>query len=158
MIVASLENWARYLGGDLWTKAFGFIAATSVDVLDGRYPIDGDDLYASIATYRTRAFDSARYETHREYLDIQYVLAGQECMHVVPHAIASPLGEYDPERDVRFHAVSPVPSTRVVLCPGTFAVLYPEDAHMPGIALGNASSSIRKLVVKVRLAALPPIR
>lgn len=157
MIVASLDHWRRYCARPLWERAFGFLAHAAADITDGRHVILGDDLYANVATYEPRALDGARYEAHECYIDIQYVLAGGEWMHVASRAPLVPAGPYDAAGDVRFYAQGDEAYARVPLLPGTFAVLYPEDAHMPGLQ-GPYQGTVRKIVVKVRMAALPPFR
>ena len=64
------------------------------------------------------------------------------------------LGPYSDDRDVRFFSVTAHPCTRVLLQPGTFAALFPEDAHMPGIAVQGGPSAMVKAVAKVRVDAL----
>lgn len=157
MIVASLDDWREYFSGPLWESAFRFLSTAPADIADGRHVIDGDLLFVNAATYAPRPLEGARYEAHQAYLDIQYVLEGCEWMHVVHRSAVVPLGGYDAAGDVRFFEQGGERPTRVALAPGTFAVLYPEDAHMPGIISGEGNT-VRKLVVKVRLAALPPVR
>ena len=46
------------------------------NIADGKYLIDGDNVYASVQTYDTK--DDVKYESHRRYIDIQYMIDGEE--------------------------------------------------------------------------------
>lgn len=149
MIYDAIENIGRYaqsiphLG-----KVLDFVASDIASLADGRHEIDGDRAFASISSYGSKRLEDGVFEAHRRYADIQIVLDGEEFCGVVPGA--SWLKEnipYDPEKDIRFFA-SPSNFSKILLEPGVFAYFAPEDAHMPGLALG-ALRRIRKCVVKV---------
>ena len=44
----------------------------------GHHAIDGDDIFMNIMSFDTSEPQIKRYEQHREYLDIQVLLSGQE--------------------------------------------------------------------------------
>lgn len=110
----------------------------------GRYPVDGERLSLIISDERGRGRAAARLETHRRYLDIQLVLAGQEEIGWRPAADCSAVDEpYCAERDVAFFADPP--TLWLALSAGQFAVFFPADAHAPLAAAGP----LRKAIVKV---------
>jgi len=43
------------------------------------------------------------------------------------------------------------PWAGINMCPGIFAALWPEDAHMPRIMTGEKSELIKKYVFKIRI-------
>ena len=43
---------------------------------DGKYEIENETVYASVQTYITK--DDAKYEAHKKYIDIQYMINGAE--------------------------------------------------------------------------------
>ena len=75
------------------------------------------------------------------------MLTGRELCEVAPLAEMQPDTPYDPAKDIAFHHGSGDPLT---LRPGLFAVFFPEDAHMPSLALPTGPTPVRKVVLKVQ--------
>ena len=50
---------------------------------DGRHEIDGERLFILLQSYETKP-ENDTPEAHRKYIDIQYLLSGQEQMGVGP--------------------------------------------------------------------------
>ncbi len=121
---------------------------------DGTYPIEGEKIFAKVQRYETRLHDSCRPETHQKYLDIQYVVEGEEYLGWCPFSpdlsVASP---YDERTDVTFYERL-VPESNIVLLPGSFAVLYPDDVHRPCCAVEGETAHVTKVVVKVSVDLL----
>lgn len=116
---------------------------------DGRYPIDGDDLYASISSYRTREDRGLPFEAHRKYIDVQFMLYGEELIDVAHGKRFRLKDRYEASRDVLFiHC--PRQYSSIVLTPAHFTVLYPHDYHRPCQSVDSPAEA-RKLVVKIRL-------
>jgi biofilm protein TabA len=111
----------------------------------GKYELRGQSLYAIVDEYMTRPQEACRLETHRRYIDVQYVVRGRELMGYAPvHTLEQ--GPYDQELDVQFHRGQ---ADFFLLREGMFAVMLPGDAHMPCIVFGNQPETVRKIVVKV---------
>ena len=152
MIVDRLENWSAYFSGKDWKTIFDFLSGLKPDAEEKKYVLEGDDIYAVVFSYNTKTADEAKMEAHRKYIDIQMPLSGAEGMEWVPTADLEPKTEYDAAKDViLFHHPKPG-QARVDLYPGTFALLYPQDAHMPSLMIGEKPSPIKKVVVKVNVA------
>lgn len=115
---------------------------------DGKYEIDGDKLYAAVMTYQTRSAEEAKFEAHQKYIDIQLLLDGREFMDISIGEKLSVDTAYSDEKDVAFFK-SPKYFTSVLLEPGRFAVLYPDDIHRPCRKIENPEQ-VRKMVIKVR--------
>ena len=146
VIIDTLKNAPRYYDRHPgFRAAFEFLRTQNLDSLTtGRCEIDGPRLYALISRDQGRSKAAAKLEAHRKYIDIQYVVAGEEVIGVRPTSecrdVAAP---YDPARDIGFFADSP--ATWVTLSKGTFVILWPEHAHAPLSGEGE----VRKAVVKV---------
>lgn len=117
----------------------------------GKYEIRGQSLYAIVDEYTTRSRQACRLETHRRYIDVQYVVSGRELMGYAPAASLKPDGLYEHERDVQFHCGR---ADFLLLRQGMFAVMLPEDAHMPGVAVDGQPAAVKKIVVKVAVELL----
>jgi len=116
---------------------------------DGKYPIDGDNVYYSIQKYTTKPLSEGKLEAHRKYIDIQFLLSGVELLGYAPLKDLTVAEEYNTEKDIAFYE-TPKEITKVNLEPGLFCILFPDDAHLPGCHLIE-SSNTRKVVIKIRL-------
>ena len=130
--------------GLAWLRAF------SPALPDGRHAIHGADVFALVSSYDTGPATEKRFESHRVYLDIQYVASGAER---ILHAPASSLvveTPYDASNDIVFYA-EPKASSSLLLRTGDVAFFFPPDGHKPGCMAGGRDA-VRKIVVKVRLS------
>lgn len=116
---------------------------------DGRYAIDGDDVFALVQSYETVPAADKRFETHRDYADVQYVADGTETIRYAPADGLRPATAYDTAKDFQLFA-DPVADTPLHLEKGVFAIFFPHDAHKPGCS-GAVPSRVKKVVVKVRV-------
>jgi len=130
-------------------KALAFLQGlTGEPLADGRIEIDGSNAYALVQSYETQADGDWVFEGHRKYLDIQYILSGEE---VIGWAFIDRVAitmAYDPAKDAWLGTVPAAEITPVRLTAGQLAVLYPTDAHAPKRAAG-APMPVKKIVVKV---------
>jgi YhcH/YjgK/YiaL family protein len=126
--------------------AFGYLARTDFpDVAPGRYELDGDRVFALVQRYHTKPREQGVWEAHRRYLDVQYVAAGIECMGVAPLQNLTVTQPYAADNDCELLAGN---GDLVTASASTFAIFFPQDAHMPCLACGEPSPVV-KVVVKV---------
>ena len=95
----------------------------------------------------TKPAEGKLCEAHREYLDIQYLVEGEEVVGWAPLETLTLDGEFNTAKDKGMYA-GPVDYMRIAT--GYCYVVYPEDAHMPGVHL-DQPHNIRKLVVKLKV-------
>ncbi len=113
---------------------------------DGKMEIDGPRLIANVMRYRTKLPEQAVWESHRKYIDVQYVVTGEERIGYVPLENAPAVQmAYSEAKDVMFY--EPGRDT-FTLRAGQFAIFYPEDIHAPSLADGE-SRDVMKVVMKV---------
>lgn len=151
MICDHLRGTAVYSGlGGRFATLFGFLRSNDLNTYpDGLHEIDGQNLYLTIKSYQPRPLEKAVWETHENYADMQLLLEGRELMGVAPAYRLTVKQPYDSERDVTFyHSIDS--GYFVLLTPGMFTILFPQDAHLPSLSDGNASHN-RKAVIKIRL-------
>jgi biofilm protein TabA len=150
MIIDTLSSAAAYRSlGPTLAAGLDWLTQFSPETPDGRYDIDGDNVYALVQSYTTVPASEKSYESHRLYADIQYVAAGTEVIHYAPTTGLEPLTPYDAEKDFLLYR-DPAAATPLHLVPGTFTVFYPHDAHKPGCSNGTPAQ-MKKVVVKVRV-------
>ena len=114
----------------------------------GRYPIDGDLMFALVQTPLTQSWDSGHPEFHSRYIDIQYLFSGEELIGYAPGKPDMPLiHDHLIDRDIAFVAAIDDES-KLRLSPGMFAIFYPGELHKPCRAV-NAPCLIKKVVIKI---------
>jgi biofilm protein TabA len=148
MIVDRLKNAALYASDRKLARALDWLAAADLAKLQpGRVEIDGVELFALAQAYQTRLRENCRFEAHRKYIDVQYVAEGTEQMAYAHLSALKNTVPYDAEKDIEWLDGE---GSFIVVPAGAFAVFFPEDAHIPGVAIGKPSA-VRKVVVKVRV-------
>lgn len=115
-----------------------------LSLLPSRIELDGNKVFAMIQHYDTKPKEQGVWEAHRKYIDIQYVAQGQELMGYanLEHLQA---GDYDAEKDF---VLLKGEGSYVLMKPGTFVILGPQDAHIPQVAV-DVPQPVKKVVVKV---------
>lgn len=130
-------------------KAIEFLRRPDIrSMADGRVNIDGLDVFAIISRYETVKTDAPKFEYHRRYIDIQYVVSGTETIGWIPAKRMTVAEEYDIEKDICFGTAPNKETTLVRLQAGQLAVFYPEDGHAPKLS-ADSPSQVFKIVVKV---------
>ena len=114
----------------------------------GRHPIDGDNVFAMITENPTKDYDSTQWESHRNYIDLHYVISGEEKIGDYPATKLSVTKPYDVSRDVINYSGE---GKLYNATPETFFLFFPSDAHRPGIAVSDKKPD-KKIVIKIRYA------
>ena len=86
-------------------------------------------------------------ESHRQYVDFQYVVKGNERFGLLDHVTSRPKAPYRPDMinyDYEVDKTKFVDST-----PDKFFIFYPGDWHIAKIKTDKADQKIRVVVVKV---------
>jgi YhcH/YjgK/YiaL family protein len=135
---------------DRWDKAFSFLKSNDLSKLEiKRYEIDGDNLYALVSDYLTKNEEDAKFEAHKKYIDIQYVITGTEQISVAPVSMKKDvITPYDPAKDIEFMTVNQ--SNNYKAAPDRFFIFFPSDLHRPSVKIGE-NSQVKKIVVKVKV-------
>jgi biofilm protein TabA len=149
MIIDHLNHHSQYLGDPRLSKGFAWLSTFSPQLADGRYEIDGDRVYALVQSYDTVAPSEKKYESHRKYIDIQYVAEGTEVIHYALIDGLQPVTDYHEDNDYLLYG-DPAVATPLHLAPGVFAIFYPHDGHKP-CCVNGAITRMKKVVVKVRV-------
>lgn len=152
MIFDTLKNCESYYGiNKNMEKAFDFIKkAVSENFPAGKYEIDGDNVYASVQEYVTADEKEKKFEGHRKYLDIQYIVSGVENMRVSDISKMKSMIAYSDEKDVEFYENTDS-FINADVGDGEYAIFLPQDIHKPGLNSKSGANSIKKVLVKIRL-------
>lgn len=133
-----------------WDKAFTFLKEQDLQTLAvGRYPIDGEHVFALLTQNPTKDLDSTQWESHRNYIDLQEVISGEEKIGDCPITKLTLTKPYDPSKDAANYSGKGEIYTAK---PGTFFIFFPSDGHRPGITPGGNETD-KKIVIKIRYAS-----
>jgi YhcH/YjgK/YiaL family protein len=150
MIYVVLEHAHLYSRvHELLDVATAFLSRDDLEELpEGRHELR-QGAYASIQSYRTKPVKECVFESHRRYIDIQYVIEGEEWIYVSRPDSLPIMQEYDESGDcILYEGTEGTETTRALMRPEAFLVLFPHDAHMPTVAV-DGPAPVRKAVVKI---------
>lgn len=138
-----------HLNKELWDKAFVYLKATNLQTLtNGRHVIDGDNIYAIVTEAPSKDYDKTAFESHRKYIDLQYVITGEENMSKAPLSSVTVNRPYNENADIAYYTgegqIYTVPQN-------SFMLFFPSDAHRPNITPGG-NKVVKKIVIKIKLA------
>jgi len=130
-------------------RAFDFLRRLDAkSFTEGKVEIDGENVFALFQRYETVKADIAKFEYHKKYIDVQYILSGEEIIGWAPAGQMTITHNYDSTKDICFGTVEREHLTPVYLKAGQVAVFFPEDGHAPRLAV-NTPCSVQKIVIKV---------
>jgi YhcH/YjgK/YiaL family protein len=147
MVIDTLENCTRYETlHPRFKAAFDFLKRPGIDATPvGRLELDGALLFALTQAYETKPIQEGRLEAHKKYIDIQFVVSGEEFIGYAPlnnQAVAKP---FDAEKDIAFYDGE---AWFTLLRKGMFAIFFPQDAHLPG-RYTEKTAQVKKIVLKI---------
>ena len=144
MIAGTKNDLKRYRGIDTRIdRCIDYILSHDLSSLPlGRTDID-DDLYISSSANQLGNEEDKRWEAHEKHLDLQYGLTDGELIAWLPIPEVEGFGELL-DGDIRF-SDDPVKGALIPLNKDCFVLLFPEDAHKPGIGSGKGHKAVFKI-------------
>ena len=124
------------------------VAANPQEKTPGRYELQGDNIFMNVMQFATQSPEQKKAELHREYIDIQVLLSGEERILFGMADSARQCEEMHVEDD--YQLCSQIADEQaMVLKPGRFVIFMPGEPHKPGCVV-QAPMDIEKVVIKVR--------
>jgi YhcH/YjgK/YiaL family protein len=150
MILDSIKHVHLYYNiAKGFKKAFDFLMKTDFSKLEiGKHELDGEDLMVILMEYETKDADECKMENHKKYIDIQYMVEGEELIGISTFHDQVPTEPYNEVKDVAFY--SPEYTSLVKLQKGYFAIFFPQDLHRPCIKT-DRRTLVRKAVFKIKV-------
>ena len=108
-----------------------------------RLELDGETLFVTRFDVVSTADETRLFEYHRRYLDLFVTVRGRERVD-----IASPEAVTLREQQGDYWGGSAAAEQSVLLSPGRFLVLFPGDAHRPGMA-AERPGELSRIVFKI---------
>ena len=114
-----------------------------------------DNEYVNIQSYDTKDRKKCKYECHRKYIDIQFILEGEEIIEVFPVRGINETPVYDEDKDISFFKFMGT-GIKNVLNKGDFLFVFPGQAHMPCVCVEH-KAKVKKAVFKIPVSVLPKL-
>ena len=152
MVHIDFEGAKRYFPlNERFEKAFEALNKVSKEpFVKGRHEVDGDEIFINALEYDTAPESEKVFEAHREYIDVMYLLDGEEDIGYTPlKNLKCVTKEYTSDGDYLLGSLTE-DTMWVHMQPGDVCILFPEDAHAPGKIHGEVKK-IHKLIAKVRV-------
>ncbi|MGF1910291.1 YhcH/YjgK/YiaL family protein [Vibrio kasasachensis] len=145
----NLSELANYQ--QLPTKLFNVIAQVkqqlSESTENGRYPIEGDDVFFFVVDDNTQLLSARKSECHRKYIDVQILLAGEERYGYSLQPFQSIAENMLEKRDIAF-SEDIVEEQFVDLSVSDFIIFKTEQPHRPLVAISEPMP-VRKAIIKI---------
>lgn len=150
MIYDKISNIETYAGisADIHL-GLKWLRDVNPDIANGVYEIN-PRVKAIVSEYMTKEVNECGYEAHRDYIDIQYLICGEEIINSLPLEYLKETKPYDKEKDAAFYEATNIKPQELLLGNGYFAILFPQDGHMPQLCV-NKPEKVKKVVIKVKL-------
>lgn len=134
-------------------RAVEYIKSSDFTVMEpGEYPIDGDLIYAKVFDLTSKEVKDTKPEVHKNYIDVQFWVSGEEMMGFAPKKADYPVVEAHEEQDLYFLG-DVKDETFIKAVEGDYMVFFPNDIHRPGTVV-DGPVTYRKVVVKVSVDML----
>ncbi|MCC3163908.1 MULTISPECIES: YhcH/YjgK/YiaL family protein [Lactiplantibacillus] len=153
MIIASIDSkTATWLENRTeFNPVLEFLKTTDLTQLDVGHHKITSNISANVQEYLTKAENEGRWESHVNNIDFQYIQHGSEYIRVCSASQLKVKTDALSQKDAYYYQKYQGSTTNVLVNPGDFVILFPEDAHEACINVEKASS-VRKLVIKVPVA------
>ncbi len=130
-----------------WDQAFNFLKSANLKELPlGKQELEGEHIFVNVQEYFGKEKSDAFYESHKKYIDIQYVIEGEEIIGLTTLDKVTVKEPYNEEKDIAFYDFDGGDYLKAT--PDKFFLFFPEDVHRPSITAGD-SIQIKKIVVKI---------
>lgn len=129
-----------------WDSAFAFFKKPLETMAPGTYTLIPGVVTATLSETKTKSKEEAKWESHRQFIDIQYTFGGKEIIGMTDSSKATVIQEYKP--DIMFYKGD---GKFYTSDPQHFFLMFPTDLHMP-VLKTEGYDVIKKLVIKVAVA------
>ena len=150
MIFDRLSNSKQYEKlNEKFKIGFDFLKNNNLkEMKDGRYDIV-EGVFANVQSLKTKNKTEKKWEAHKDYIDIQYVIKGEECMgYGILEDFKKVVVPYDKEKDIEF--LDGEKFNYIDVNENDFVIFYPNDVHAPMLSV-KEDVEIKKVIVKIKI-------
>lgn len=160
-IFGNIEVLKKQIESKKFSVAFDYLSKVLDETTEENHRLNAYDLnvfkrvdlnennFALEQTYLSKERENCFFESHRKYIDVQFILEGEEMIEVSNTNTLHINVEYNENIDLIKYGDSRF-SSLIKLKKGDIAIFFPDDAHMPCVKISD-SKKIVKTVVKVPL-------
>jgi YhcH/YjgK/YiaL family protein len=131
----------------LWDAAFAFLKTQNLDSLKpGKYPILGDQVFASVTEAPSNKKEDVKWESHKNYVDLQYIIKGQETIGVADTSKLTITKPYTTDA-INYQGEG----NYYTAGQGKFFLFFPNNGHRPTILI-DEYPVVKKIVIKIQTA------
>lgn len=143
MITGNISDCEKYYPvNKLFEEAFEYLKTIEKD-------INKINLTVNLSEPQVSDFDNEGnkkvFEAHRRFIDLHYIIDGCEDFGFENIRNLESITEYNEEDD---YILLKGNENRIKLCKGDFAIVFPEDAHIPAMKCDNRRT-VKRAVVKI---------
>lgn len=149
MIADKISNLQRYVHVPGVTTVIEFLNGKDLNSIEkGKYEIS-DGVILKVAEYVTHEEDEeVLLEAHREYLDLQLIVKGNEQFLFQAIELGDEAVPYDNKKDVEFFTAQYYSS--IALSEGDFVIVFPNDLHV-GNVNADGEEAVKKFIFKLKI-------
>ena len=149
MVTDSIKNIDLYVNLHKdFPKVFEYMKTLGKDTPKGPFVIDGDNVHGSVWTIETKgSYHDRQLEKHEKFIDIHYILDGNEKFSYADADTLTVTEGYHEDEDYSFLKGE---ASGILLTPGHFCIVFPEDAHSPYCIAENVET-VKRCVIKIRV-------
>lgn len=147
MIYCTISELPRYISCSTnMKKAIDFIMTHNLNELPlGKTIIDGDKIFINKSSVEAKTADLLKYESHKNYIDIQIDLEGDETVFI-NNGNCDCIETYKEAEDYALYNYCE-PDLTVKLNKNFCAIIFPNEIHMPCVK--DKARLLIKCVIKV---------
>ena len=129
-----------------WDKAFEFLNNPELaELKPGKYNIDSTFVVATISYAESSDSSKVKWEVHRKYLDLQYLISGSLFYAIAPFNKKDISEPYNNSTDME--RVITNSGKYYKAAPGSLFVFFPSDAHRS--VKEHAGDIVKRVVIKI---------
>jgi len=146
MIYDHIKNYKLYSGLKAdFKEALELLSGNNFEKEPGRHEFKNGMFYL-VQSYESKLEADTFYESHRKYIDIQYVTSGKERHYVANISTLTVRDGYNEEKDlIKYDGKA----SSLVVEAGYFTIYFPEDGHMPNARVGSEPEAVSKVIFKI---------
>ena len=156
MVIDRIEHAAQYAGlGKGIATVLNWFAHYKDDGRDlpAKTVIDGEQIFINGVNYTSEAKPQGQLEAHKKYIDVMYVVEGEEKFFYKPFAgVETVTMPYSAEKECALAAIDP-DAAQVRFSAGHFLIFFPQDGHLAA-QLWDKQCKVRKFIAKVAVDIL----
>lgn len=156
MVFDTLDHASQYrsLGKDIQTALDWYLAFRDDGAdLPARTELEPGMIWINGVNYITAENSAPLMEAHRKYIDLMFMVEGEERFYHKPFAkVREITAPYDPEKECAL-AVLDSDANSLRFSAGQFVIFFPQDGHLAA-QLWDKPCKVRKFIAKVAVDSL----